>query len=101
MADVDDGYPAYYTQRMWALLPEIYRTEDSDASGAPGSLRELLSRVGAQVAVVRRSLDRLWADQSIETCDDWVIPYLGDLLGTNLINGLDARAQRREVAKTI
>jgi len=46
-------------------------------------------------------MDRMWADQSIETCDDWVIPYLGDLLGTNLVTNLDARAQRLDVAKTI
>ena len=68
---------------------------------APGPLQELLNRIGGQVAVVRRSIDRLWADQSIETCDDWVIPYIGDLLGTNLVNGLDARGQRLDVAKTI
>jgi hypothetical protein len=101
MVDIDDGYAAYYSQRLWALLPAVYRTDDSDAYGAPGPLQELLNRVGAQVAVVRRSLDRLWADQSIETCDDWVIPYIGDLLGTNLITGLDTRGQRLDVAKTI
>jgi hypothetical protein len=101
MTDFDDGYAGYYAQRLWALLPEVYRTDDTDASGAPGPLQELLNRVGAQTAVVRRSLDRLWADQSIETCDDWVIPYVGDLLGTNLVNGLDARGQRLDVAKTI
>lgn len=101
MVDIDDGYAAYYAQRLWALLPAVYRTDDSDAYGAPGPLQELLKRVGAQVAVVRRSLDRLWADQSIETCDDWVIPYIGDLLGTNLVTGLDPRGQRLDVAKTI
>lgn len=101
MTDFDDGYAAYYAQRLWALLPEVYRTDDTDTSGTPGPLQELLNRLGAQTAVVRRSLDRLWADQSIETCDDWVIPYIGDLLGTNLINGLDARGQRLDVAKTI
>ncbi len=101
MPDFDDGYDDYYAQRLWALLPEVYRTDDTDTSGAAGPLQELLNRVGAQAAVVRRSLDRLWADQSIETCDDWVIPYIGDLLGTNLINGLDTRGQRLDVAKTI
>ena len=101
MADVADGYAEYYAQRLWALLPAVYRTDDTDASGAPGPLRELLNRIGGQVAVVRRSIDRLWADQSIETCDDWVIPYIGGLLGTNLVNGLDARGWRLDVAKTI
>ena len=101
MAEVDDGYAAYYAQRLWQLLPAVYRTADTDGFGAPGPLRELLNRIGVQLAVTRRSIDRLWADQSIETCDDWVVPYIGDLLGTNLINNLDPAAQRLDVAKTI
>jgi hypothetical protein len=101
MAEVDDGYDTYYAERLWLLLPAVYRTADTDSFDAAGPLRELLNRIGAQVAVVRRSIDRLWADQSIETCDDWVIPYIGDLLGVNLVNHLDAQAQRIDVAKTI
>jgi hypothetical protein len=100
MTDLD-GYESYYAQRLWELLPAIYRTDDTDQDGSAGPLRELLNRIGAQAAVVRRSLDQLWADQSIETCDDWVIPYIGDLLDTNLINGLDSEGQRLDVAKTI
>jgi hypothetical protein len=99
--EVNDGYDTYYAQRLWQMLPTVYRSADTDSFDAPGPLRELINRIGAQVAVVRRSIDRLWADQSIETCDDWVIPYIGDLLGTNLVHNLDARAQRLDVAKTI
>jgi hypothetical protein len=101
VTEVADGYDGYYAERLWQLLPAVYRSADTDSLEAPGPLREILDRIGAQVAVVRRSVDRLWADQSIETCDDWVIPYLGDLLGTQLVNNLDARAQRLDVAKTI
>lgn len=100
MAEVDDGYDAYYADRLWQLMPAVYRTADSSLD-ASGPLRELLNRIAAQVAVIRRSIDRLWADQSIETCDDWVIPYLADLLGVNLVSNLDARAQRLDVAKAI
>jgi hypothetical protein len=101
VADVTDGFDTYYAERLWQLLPAVYRTADGDGLGARGPLRELVNRIGAQVAVVRRSMDRMWADQSIETCDDWVIPYIGDLLGTSLISNLDARSQRLDVAKTI
>jgi hypothetical protein len=101
VAEVNDGYDAYYAERLWQSLPAVYRTSDTDSFVTPGPLRELLNRVGAQVAVVRRSIDQLWADQSIETCDDWVIPYVGALLGTNLVTHLDARGQRLDVAKTI
>ncbi len=43
----------------------------------------------------------MWEDQSIENCDDWVIPYIGNLLATNLVSNLDASTLRRDVAKTI
>ena len=101
MAEVRDGYDQYYADRLWQLMPGVYRARDSDDPDVTGPLQELLVRIGAQVAVVRRSIDRLWADQSIETSDNWVIPYIGDLLDTNLVNGLDPRAQRLDVAKTI
>ena len=77
------------------------RAQDTNQFNANGPLRELVNRIGAQGAILRRSIDRLWEDQSIETCDDWVIPYIGDLLATNLVASLDARGQRLDVAKTI
>ena len=104
MTIVDDGYDSYYAERLWLLLPGVYRADDSPSPGAspsPGPLEELVRRIGAQMAVVRRSIDRLWADQSVETCDDWVVAYLGDLLGTNLVDTLDPRGQRLDVARTI
>ena len=85
MAADPDRYEAYYAEKLWQLLPQTYRSEDSDAFDRKGPLREMVDRIGAQAAILRRSIDRLWDDQSIETCDDWVIPYIGDLLSTNLI----------------
>jgi hypothetical protein len=101
MAELDDGYDSYYANRLWQLLPGVYRARDSDDPSVTGPLQELVTRIGAQIAVVRRSIDRLWADQSIETSDDWVIPYIGDLVATNLVSGLDPAGRRRDVAKTI
>jgi len=95
-----DGYESYYANRIWQMLPGVYRALDGADPTVTGPLQELVARVGSQVAVVRRSIDRLWADQSIETCDDWVIPYIGELLGTKLVDD-DARGQRLQVAKTI
>lgn len=100
--DVADNYGVYYADKLWNLLPEIYRTLDADPTGqSSGPLRELVARIGATTGAVRRSIDRLWQDQSIETCDDWVIPYLGALLDTRLVLGLDPRGQRLDVANTI
>lgn len=96
-----DRYEAHYAEKLWRLLPEIYRALDAEVPDQKGPLRELVERIGKQVAVVRRSIDRAWEDQSIESCDDWVIPYIGDLLGTRLVESLDARGKRLDVAKTI
>jgi hypothetical protein len=102
MADgATDGYVSWYQSKLWQLLPAIYRTMDAPAGGGTGPLQELMNRIGAQTATLRRSIDRLWENQSIETCDDWVIPYVGDLVATRLVSCLDARAQRIDVAKTI
>ena len=97
----DDGYVSWYQGKLWQLLPAIYRTDDALTPGVPGPLQELFNRMGVQAATIRRSIDRLWENQSIETCDDWVVPYIGDLLATRLVSCLDARAQRLDVAKTI
>src|SRR5215469_13398383 len=96
-----DHYEIYYADKLWNLLPAVYRSQDTDAFGTNGPLREMVNRIGAQGAILRRSIDRLWEDQSIETCDDWVISYIGDLLATNLVASLDARGRRLDVAKTI
>lgn len=91
----DDGYEIWYADRLWSLLPAIYRTQDD------GALRELVGRIGVQAAAVRRGIDALAANQSIETCDDWAIPYIGELLATRVVACMDARAQRLDVARTI
>jgi hypothetical protein len=101
MINDQDHYEAYYADKLWNLLPAIYRALDTDQFNANGPLRELVNRIGAQAATLRRSIDRMWEDQSIETCDDWVIPYIGDLLATNLVASLDPRGQRLDVARTI
>jgi hypothetical protein len=101
MAVDRDHYEIYYADKLWNLLPAIYRTLDSDQFNSNGPLRQIVNRIGAQAATLRRGIDRLWEDQSIEGCDDWVISYIGDLLATNLVASLDARGQRLDVAKTI
>lgn len=101
MSELADGYDAYYQARLWDSLPQMYHEGDALKDGTPGPLQELLNRIGIQAAVLRRSIDGLWADQSIETCADWVIPYIGDLVAAQLVTGLDPRGQRLDVANTI
>lgn len=98
---VQDAYEQRYAAKLWSLVPEHHRSSDSETIDVPGPLRELLTRIGWSMADVRRSIDRLWEDQSIETSDSWVIPYLADLLATRLVPAMDARGQRLDVFRTI
>ena len=96
----DDRFAAYYAERLWDGLPEVYRDEDGLAAN-PGVLRSFIELFAGQAAVLRRSQDRLWDDQFIDLCDEWAVAYIGDLVGTRLVSALNARARRVDVAKTI
>jgi hypothetical protein len=101
MADApDDRFRRYYAEKLWDLIPPIYRHEDGIAK-QPGVLRALVEVLAEQAAHLRRSSDRLWDDQLIDFCDDWAVPYLGDLVGTRMVSALDRRARRADVANTI
>ncbi|MGJ8628236.1 MAG: hypothetical protein ACSHXB_14845 [Sulfitobacter sp.] len=91
-----DGYDAFYAEKIWGLIPGIYRGEDRD-----GSLRGLVEVLAGEAAEQRRSIDRLWADASIVDCDDWVIPYIAEMLGTRLISEQNVAGRRADVANTI
>jgi hypothetical protein len=101
MADVAaDGYERYYAEKLWQLIPSVHRHEDGIAA-QPGVLRALVEILAGQAALLRRSQDRLWEDGFIELCDDWSVPYIGELVGTRLVSALDPRARRTDVANTI
>src|SRR4051812_7550127 len=67
-----------------------------------GPLANLLAIFAEQIAVLQEDLDQLYDDQFIETCADWVVPYIGELLGSRAMHGIAAIASpRAEVAHTI
>ena len=37
-----------------------------------------------QVEILEGDIDRLYDDWFAETCEEWVVPYIGDLLGFQL-----------------
>ena len=103
MADLSraaDGYEAYFTEKLWALVPAIYRSLDG-SDEQKGVVRGLIETIASQAAILRRDQDRLWDDSFIDLCDDWAVPYIGDLVGTRMISALDKRGRRIDVAKTI
>jgi hypothetical protein len=87
-------------QKLYELLPAIYRTRDAE-QGEP--LKALLAVIAEQFAVLEEDLAQLYDDQFIETCAEWVVPYIGDLVGYRQLYGLTAqiRSPRAEVANTI
>lgn len=95
-----DNFQQYYAEKLWEMIPPVYRHEDGLAS-VSGQLRAVVEIVAEQAAVLRRSHDRLWEDQHIDRCDDWAVPYLADLVATRLVSAQDSRARRVDVAKTI
>ena len=92
--------PNETAERLYGLLPEVYRVRD-DAQG--GVLHELIEVLASQLEVLEEDLDQLYDDQFIETCAAWVAPYIGDLIGYRMLHGVTdkARSPRAEIANTI
>ncbi|MGC2606450.1 MAG: hypothetical protein WA419_12935, partial [Silvibacterium sp.] len=70
-------------------------------TGAP--LQAFMAVLAEQLLLIEDNLQQLYADEFIETCASWVIPYIGDLVGSNGIYQIDSAAygSRAEVANTI
>jgi len=87
-------------RETYELLPAIVRARDLE-HGEP--LRALLTVLAEQGAVLEENLTQLYDDQFIETCADWVVPYIGDLIGYRTLHGVVPRiaSPRAEVANTI
>ncbi len=66
------------TDRLYGLLPLVHRERDEEL-GHP--LRALLRVIEEQADVVEADVLQLYQDWFIETCDDWAVPYLGELVG--------------------
>ncbi|SFE86130.1 hypothetical protein [Nitrosomonas sp. Nm166] len=99
--------------RLYELLPTIYRIRDAE-QGEP--LRAVLQVISEQVNLVEKDIAQLYENWFIETCEDWVVPYIGELIGYQPVHEAgepgDIRTEqgrarnkilipRREVANTI
>jgi len=83
--------------------PQFKRLEELQDKQQRGPLKALLAVIAEQVAVLEEDLARAYDDQFIETCAEWVVPYIGDLVGArSLVEFRGARfSQRALVANTI
>ncbi|HEV7389956.1 MAG TPA: hypothetical protein VGN73_15220 [Gemmatimonadaceae bacterium] len=84
---------------LFKRLPEIYRIRDAEPL-SHDQLRDYLALVEDAFGAIHENIEALYHDLFIEFCDEWAIPYIGDLLGTSPLSG-DAWTLRADVADTI
>lgn len=92
------------TADLYERLPAHLRTADAEAGGALWAVLDIIAaeadRIGAQI-------DSLFDTPFIETCPDWAVPYIADLLGVELTSDIaahstpDVLSQRARVANTV
>jgi hypothetical protein len=70
MTDRDD--------RFFDLLPAAIRVGDARRDYP---LRDLLRVVGEEAGQLEEDIRRMYENLFIETCEPWVVPYIGDLVG--------------------
>jgi hypothetical protein len=89
------------TERLYGLLPAIHRVRDAQEGG--DQLRALLAIAEEQLDLLEADVERLYDDWFIETCQEWVVPYIGDLLGVRGLLEVEGApfSQRGLVANTI
>lgn len=87
-------------QKLYDLLPAVYRVRDAEI-GLP--LRDLIAVMAEQIAALQESLDQAYDDLFIETCAQWVVPYIGDLIGARPIyaKAPGSGGGRSDVANTL
>lgn len=88
------------SDRLYDLLPVLYRLRDAEGSEA---LRALMGIIDRELSRVEADIQGLYDNWFIETSDEWVVPYIGDLLGVRGLNTVQTKtfSQRSYVAKTL
>jgi hypothetical protein len=86
--------------RLYDLLPAYVRFRDAYEGE---SLRTVMDALEVPFQVIRDDIDSLYRAWFIETCEEWMVPYIGDLAG---VRGLETQrqmlpTQRTRVANTL
>jgi hypothetical protein len=90
-------------QQARLTAEEGKRLGELEAKRQRGPLKALLSVMAEQAAVLEDNLDQLYDDLFIETCAEWVVPYIGDLVGARGVSAFPGSSltERAFVANTI
>jgi hypothetical protein len=99
-------------RELYEHLPEVYRSRDWEGAvsrageqavrsgAAVPELEAFLGIVADEILRLRGQIGDLWDDFFIETCAEWVVPYLADVLGTRLVFNA-AQRNRVDVNNTV
>jgi len=92
---------SFTDKNIYELLPAFYRIRDAE-KGEP--LKALIEIIAREAKLTEENISQLYANWFIETCEEWVVPYIGDLMGVkgmHAITGSKAISQRAYVANTL
>jgi hypothetical protein len=98
---------SFDARTLFELLPAVHRVRDAELARSlgleRGPLEVLIGVLAEQIQVAGEGLEQAYDDLFIETCADWVVPYIGDLVGYRPLHGEVAQvaSPRAEVAHTI
>ena len=87
-------------ERLYRLLPALHRVRDAREGEG---LRALLAVVEGELRRIDGDIATLYENWFIETCQEWVVPYIGDLLGVRPIRSVESAgvSVRAYVANTL
>jgi hypothetical protein len=86
--------------RLFDLLPAVHRVRDAERDG---TLEALLALLDEEFDHLREDVEGLYDNWFVETCEDWVVPYIGDLLAVRGLHAVEGArlSERALVANTI
>lgn len=93
-------------KQLFDLLPEVYRTRDTEGRDSSGDLARFLDGCGHLLTLLRRTLDQRLADSFPDNppagppCQGWLLPYFADLVDVRLASP-DEAGRRDEVAHAV
>ena len=92
--------------RLYDLLPSIYRQQDITQQTPEGKrpLQDLMAIMEDVLETLEGDIEGLYENWFIETCSEWVVPYIGDLVGASLLRTIKGSAivsGRAYVANTV
>ncbi len=97
-------FDSWLGERLYYLLPEVYRNRDSSDAGGGDKTGQDLARYldahGELLDLIHATLQQQLKDTLPESSQDWLLPYFSRLLAVNIVSP-DAAGQHAEVDQAI